>query len=470
MREKLIQTSKEQPPVVWHRRNLQEIGMKESALEATLVANPDLLCLDDAGIFYRSVYIVRQASARAITGAQKYPDIIFLTDTGDVGIVEVKRYGNPELQDRKVISQVIDYGATVTTLDEDKQVRMLRGPNSSVETLDQLVREAFPKSAYLSSLAAKIRRQLQHGQLHYIIACDRAPEGLATWVASVSQSSATDFSIRVLEVCPYQQDDDPASLIWFSAPIIKTETIQRTTIRIENTGSQNGLAVNVESEISEEGKDVLGMNGRGSRQSNMALATANLAEVANSLPYPMADLFAFLDAIHMKALEKDWDWLVGGLENDKTAQQCYLRGTNRPGFVEGRYGVNWLKPSQPGFFAGYYFNGWDHGVEPVGEAGSFAVILDIDREWGRKERFYESAEFLSLVDRMTTIKDWDVERGPNDWHPIVLRRCMKAAFSSVKSESEFEDKWFELAIEGIGLLMAGGELAAFHARAGGDKG
>ncbi|WP_414433241.1 hypothetical protein [Alcanivorax sp. IL2] len=440
--------------------------MKESALEATLVANPDLLCLDDAGIFYRNVHIVRQASARAITGTQKYPDIMFLTDTGDVGVVEVKRFGNPELQDRKVISQIIDYGATVTTLDEDKQVRMLRGPNSSAETLDQLVREVFPKSEYLSSLTAKIRRQLQYGQLHYIIACDRAPEGLATWVASVSQSSTTDFSIRVLEVCPYQQDDAPASLIWFSAPIIKTETIQRTTIRIESPGSQHGLAVNVESEISEEGKVLLGMSGRGNRQSNMAVATANLAEVAKSLPYPSADLFAFLDTIHKKALDKDWEWLVGGLETGDTTEQCYLRGTNRPGFVEGRYGVNWLKPARPSFFAGYYFNGWDHGVEPVGEAGSFAVILDVDRAWGRKKRFYESAEFHELVNRMTTVKDWEVERGPNDWHPIILRRCMKTAFSAVNNENEFENKWFEMAEEGIGLLMEGGELAAFKSRVG----
>lgn len=467
MREKLIQTRKEQPPVVWHRRNLQDIGMKESALEATLVANPDLLCLDDAGIFYRSVYIVRQASARAITGAQKYPDIIFLTDTGDVGIVEVKRYGNHELQDRKVISQVIDYGATVTTLDEDKQVRMLREPDSSAETLDQLVREVFPKSEYLSSLAAKIRRQLQHGQLHYIIACDRAPEGLATWVASVSQSSATDFSIRVLEVCPYQQDDDPALLIWFSAPIIKTETIQRTTIRIDDSGGQRGVTVNVESEISEEGKDVLGMNGRGGQTNNIAIATESLASVAQSLPYQSADLFAFLDTIHRKALDKDWGWMVGELEGDSKKQQCYLRGTNRPGFVEGRYGVNWLHPSHPGFFAGYYFNGWDHGVEPVGDAGSFAVILDVDRIWGRDKGFYESSEFLSLVNRMDKIKDWYVERGPNDWHPIILRRCMKRAFSSVNNETEFEKKWFDMAEEGIGLLIEGGELAAFKSRVGG---
>jgi hypothetical protein len=468
MREKLFQTHPRHGLRVWQRKNLIDIKKKESLLEDALVATPELLCLEDLGIFHNHIHVVRQASARAITGAQTYPDILFLTDTGEVGIVEVKRYGNPELAGRKVISQVLDYGATLTTLSEPEQVKLFRNEGSNAESFEQLVVELYRKATKPAALASKIRRQLQYGQLYYMIACDRAPIGLGEWVRSVSQSSTTDFTIRVLEVCPYQQNGEPDTLIWFSAPIIETETIQRTTIRIDTPKDDSRVVVHIEGEISEDGKSALGMNDPRSISTYMAIATEKLANIQSTLGYNEPDLFSALERIHRKALHKEWGALFEDFIDEETKDLCYLRGTRKTGLAEGRFGVNWLSPWKPGFCAGYYFSDRDHRAAPVGDDGSFAIILDVKKAWGESVGLYTSEEFLALEKRLSQVNDWTLRRAENDWHPLILARCMKESFKNVGSPAGLEKRWFELAEEGLGLMLEGGELGRFKQRVSQD--
>ncbi|PNE04197.1 hypothetical protein A15D_00377 [Alcanivorax sp. MD8A] len=460
MRDRLIQTSPSGEVTSWVRKNLIEVEKKEEHLEAVLAEHWDLLCLEDVGVFTKNVHVVRQASAKDITGAQKYPDILFLTDSGHVGVVEVKRYSNPELAGRKVVSQILDYGATITTLPEPDQVRLFRGPGSVALSFEELVGEVFSDCRNASALAARLARQLKYGQLHYIIACDRAPDGLSAWIKSISQSDATDFSVSVVEVSPYQREEGEGGIIWFSAPKIKTETIQRTTICFDVDSSGNRVNVFLNSEVTEEGVDVLSGGDDEKRITNFDRFQSAEQSLSSVVSWGDHDLYSILKGLHNEVIHENWDWVYDGFSESEHV--CFLRGKRSPGFVEGRYGVNWLKPWRPSLFAGVYFYGWDHGLETSEEAGDFAIILDVDTKWGRDSGFYDSAQFQDLMNRLGSLNDWKFEKTQNRYHPIMIRKPMSKAFQGVSSVEGVKQRWLDLAKDGLNQMLSGGELVGFR--------
>ena len=118
----MVKTSANQPDRKWKRVRLGDLGLLESHLEDVIFRNHELLCLERIGLFVGDIHLVRQGRILDRMGYQKYPDLMFLTDRGDVGVVEVKRFGNRELRGRSVISQILDYGAALGNLDERNQV------------------------------------------------------------------------------------------------------------------------------------------------------------------------------------------------------------------------------------------------------------------------------------------------------------------------------------------------------------
>ena len=161
-----IQSSADRQDHRWERKRLTALNLLEADLENVIYRNPDLLCLERLGMIVDKVHLVQQAGALDLMGDHKYPDLLFLTDRGDVGVVEVKRFGNAELRGRHVISQILDYGATICSLGEADQATLFSKSSPPAKRLDELAHQLVEDSARARWVAKSFRDRLNGAQLH----------------------------------------------------------------------------------------------------------------------------------------------------------------------------------------------------------------------------------------------------------------------------------------------------------------
>jgi hypothetical protein len=166
---------------------------------------------------------------------------------------EVKLFANPELGDRRVIAQVVDYAASFSMLREEQLVSIFgrNGPNPS--SWAEVVHRLFPSENDTDELAEVVLSNIRAGNIHILIACDRAPRGLNETVRGVATQSALGFSTAVLEITPYINkrlvDSD---ILFVPFTRIATEIVARTAITL--TYPKEGLlpSISVETTNIEE--------------------------------------------------------------------------------------------------------------------------------------------------------------------------------------------------------------------------
>jgi hypothetical protein len=217
---------------LWQPTTLRELGKDEGYLEAALSRTPELLCLESrrTGI-YGPFAVFNQLQLSSPQGRTISPDITLLTASGDVVIVEVKLFGNPELGDRRVIAQAIDYVASLSALDGEGMARLFNGGRPTEWT--ELVRKHFAEEADPDDLAATLAAKARDGDVHIVIACDKAPQGLYEMARSVSAQSHLGFSLDVVEVVPFVAKEEPADAIMFVPSVrLSTEIVARTAISV----------------------------------------------------------------------------------------------------------------------------------------------------------------------------------------------------------------------------------------------
>ena len=149
-------------------RTLSDVGRVEADLERMLADEPQLLLLEEAGVHYQNINIATQVSLASPSGRGLVPDILAVTDSGEVIVVEVKKNGNPELNGRDVVAQVIHYAAVLSSLQESAQTAIF-GPTGR-KTLAESVEAAFPNKQRPELLAKTIASRLAEGEITLIIA------------------------------------------------------------------------------------------------------------------------------------------------------------------------------------------------------------------------------------------------------------------------------------------------------------
>lgn len=371
------------------------------------------------------VHIVQQAGALDLMGAHKYPDLLFLTDRGDVGIVEVKRFGNTELRGRHVISQILDYGATLSSLSEADQAALFSASRPPAMRLDELAQRFGGNSTRARQVAQNFRDRLNRAQLHYIIACDEAPEGLADWIRTASRNDATDYQISVLEVSPFVSTECPGEFVWLSQPVIRTETIHRTTVLVLRDEGGD-LTVNVSSDSPESIAERV-QSDQPSQSTNEREFRKALEQLSEQIELAPEMIRKAIDSANQQGLEQDWQWALSRFADPDSSRKPYLRGAGQTGMAEGRRGLNLAHPWRPSLFVGHYFSSHDHMIETAAaeKGGDFAIILDVKHDWGEEVDFWDSPEFQALCDRLRADAGaWMVSEGTNPWHPMMLHRPM----------------------------------------------
>lgn len=234
-------------PEIWTPVTLDQLKKDERFLEDALFRTPELLCLQSRSTGVRGPFVpFRQISFSTPQGRQIIPDLLVLSSSGDLIIVEVKRFVNPELSDRRVIAQVVDYAASFAALREEQLVSIFgrNGPNSS--TWAEVVQHLFPDENDTDELADVILSNIRAGNIHILIACDRAPRGLNEIVRGVATQSVLGFCMAVLEIIPYIKKHQVDSDIMF-VPFTRlvTEIVARTAITLTypTEGGQPSICV-----------------------------------------------------------------------------------------------------------------------------------------------------------------------------------------------------------------------------------
>ena len=443
----------------WTASTLDALGLKEEALEAAIVDRPAALVLDPIGLMHDRVAVFSQRRLRSGGGQTDIPDLILLTDHGDVVVVEVKRLVNPELRGRHVVAQVVGYAATLSSLAEDDLVRSLSGGRHA--TWLDLCREHFHGVRRVEQVAARLQRRVKDAEIDLVVACDAAPPELAEWVRAAGRQSALGFNLHVVEVAPLTGDGRTLHA-WIPRSAARTEIIHRTVVTVRTEGG--GVHVGVKNDSAE---DVDEASRVGTPTDRRTLALQVLSPLAASLHLLPDALWSELVATHRAAGAAEWPEVRDAIAAPDDSGPKLL-GRREDGFIWGRFGVNLTTGWRPSLFVGAYLLPFDHkqALLAPGTGGDFDLMVDVARgEDFDGDAFSAHPVFNELRARLR--KDaggWDfadhlAQPRPNRWHPVHLRRPLADVLSGAPTPEARRAQWMEAARDVVRVLLCGGELA-----------
>jgi hypothetical protein len=222
--------------------------MDEKFLERVIAAQPELLGIgnsDDDSDIEGPFVSFTQVGLKALNDRIIYPDLILLWQSGHVVVVEVKLIDNPELRDRQVVAQLLEYAAVISNCSETKLVQLFDG-NPEQETWPQLVGRLFPGATDAGRLAKRFLDKFRSSRLHLLIACDEAPKGLKELVRGVvGQSALGEYNFRVVEVMAYASERS-GEILFMPHTALSTEIIGRTSVSVSVVGNQASTDVTVQ--------------------------------------------------------------------------------------------------------------------------------------------------------------------------------------------------------------------------------
>lgn len=234
---------------VWLPTTLDQLNKQEDFLEEMIAENPKLLKLESrlTGIL-GPFAVFQQIVFETPQGREIQPDIVLFAASGHVIIVEVKRSVNPELKDRRVIAQIVDYAASFSAMSEKEIVALFDSEYSSNEMLwSQIIQNHFPSEDNCDELAEILMNRFLSGELNLVIACDKAPTGLDELIKGVSTQSALGFKIDLVEITPYIcQHAEDSGITFASRTHLTTEIVARTAVTVTYRQGDMQPSVNVQ--------------------------------------------------------------------------------------------------------------------------------------------------------------------------------------------------------------------------------
>jgi hypothetical protein len=216
----------------WQPTTLDRLNKDERFFENVLAGNVELLGLQSRRTGIHGPFAIRQQlDMKAPSGRSISPDIVILAASGHVIVVEVKRFVNPELRDRAVIAQIIDYASSFAAMSEQQATQVFGG--SDDRTWTGLVQREFPDDPSPDELAAVLIGRFQSGELNLVIACDKIPAGLPDVVAGIASQRALGFDLDLVEVVPFvRESTETAEILFVPSTRLATEIVSRTAVTV----------------------------------------------------------------------------------------------------------------------------------------------------------------------------------------------------------------------------------------------
>lgn len=166
------------------------------------------------------------------TGAGQ-ADILFVTRTGQIVLVETKLWRNPEAR-RAVVAQILDYAKQLTTWGfEDLAREASAATGKGPDYLLSQVRAAAPgldDAAFVDG----VNRSLKQGDFLLLIVGDGIRSGAEALVGFIEQYGNLRFGLGLIEVAAYRLSANEVLLL--PRILAKTEVLERTVI-LSSTGA-----------------------------------------------------------------------------------------------------------------------------------------------------------------------------------------------------------------------------------------
>ena len=176
---------------------IQPAGFPEEAdLQRYVCKNPQVLPIGEIKEDAQFTVLDRE-----IPVASGSIDILGVDSDGDLYIVETKLFKNSDK--RKVLAQVLDYGAAIWSAYQDPEgfLRMLDGRLSARgEGLRELLDQSFGEAA--EEVEEGMRNCLESGAFRFVVLMDRVPSELKTLIQFVNRHS--NFSVYAVELEHYK--------------------------------------------------------------------------------------------------------------------------------------------------------------------------------------------------------------------------------------------------------------------------
>ena len=251
----LVEANEDGVAIKLFATTVRALGKNEEFLEDVIEAQPFLLELESDGSGFRAPFkICRQHDLANALERTVIPDLVILSSSGSVTIVEVKLQDNEELRDRRVVAQILDYVGAFVDRTEDELLSIFSRLAPSASSWEELVAAIFPDQPNVRIVADRLAQRLQRGDVNCVVACDVAPPGLARFLSSISRESALSFTLSLAEITPFSRDiKHPWPVLFVSSVLLRTEIVSRTAVTVRyQEGHDVRPSVSVETTSIEE--------------------------------------------------------------------------------------------------------------------------------------------------------------------------------------------------------------------------
>ncbi|PSB38162.1 DUF4268 domain-containing protein [Aphanothece minutissima] len=154
-------------------------------------------------------------------------DILFVTPTGQIVLVETKLWRNPEAR-RQVVGQILDYAKQLTGWRyEDLDARAGTAAGTSAGHIVRALKESYPDTDE-AQFVDGVRRSLSTGDFLLLIVGDGIRFGAEALVTFLEQYGNLRFGLALLEVGIYRLPD--GSTLVQPRVLAKTEILERTIL------------------------------------------------------------------------------------------------------------------------------------------------------------------------------------------------------------------------------------------------
>jgi len=176
---------------------------KEGALQKYIYDNPESLPLDEL-----------KEDIRLLIVAREFPtdsgpiDAIGFDSDGEVYIIETKLYKNPDK--RKVVAQVLDYGAALTFAETDSSAFLLTVENNVSEKfrvglIEQLQDFFELNEEEVKALIENVKSNFSGGRFRFVVLMDELEPRLKNLIRFINQNSS--FDLFGVELKYYKYED-----------------------------------------------------------------------------------------------------------------------------------------------------------------------------------------------------------------------------------------------------------------------
>ena len=157
---------------------------------------------------------------------------------------------------------LIDYAASFSALSENDITGLFNHNYTGINNWAELIQAMFPSETDHDELAEALLSRFESGDLHLIIACDKAPTGLDELVKGVAAQSALGFELSLVEVSPYiSSDRDTNDVIFIPHTRLMTEVVARTAVTVSYQPSEEKPAINIQTTPIEEIEETMSASG-----------------------------------------------------------------------------------------------------------------------------------------------------------------------------------------------------------------